>query len=76
MKTIYKYELKMGTHQFCDLPKGSKPLRAEFRNDGLCVWVLIPDTKVQLVSYSFYVIGTGWEIEEDIQLKYISTVFD
>ena len=75
MKTIYKYELKMVAHQFVDLPEDSKPLRAEFQNDKLCVWVLIPDTGRFNESYSFYIIGTGWEMDEDIQPDYISTVF-
>jgi hypothetical protein len=76
VKTIYKYELKRELHQYIILPEGAKPLTARFLNGKIYVWVLIPDTGRYNNDVSFYIVGTGWEMEEDMQPEYLSTVFD
>lgn len=50
MKTIWKFELKVGDKQTVEMPEGAEILTAQFQGDTLCLWalvrVIIPSRKV------------------------------
>jgi len=69
MITIYKYELKEGPF---GMPKGSEILTIQMQNGLPYIWALV-DTDAELDFTCLVVIGTGQEMPEKFNYKYIST---
>jgi hypothetical protein len=63
MRTIYKYALKPDSKGYI---KGhiTKILSVAMQQGILCVWAEVDD-KAPEVTYSFIVIGTGWNLEPE-----------
>lgn len=65
MKSIYKYVIR-GRHstQF-DMPLESKIVHADIQNGEFCIWAQV-DTSRSTERRYFTVVGTGWELEDDM----------
>lgn len=73
MKSIYKYTLTPAEMQNIELPEGAEILTTQTQNGEICIWAMVnPDAKK--VIRTFTVIGTGWRIITESNLKYIGTV--
>ena len=70
MKTIHKYELgSIGAK----MPAGARVLHCAVQGDLHCIWALV-DTDQELVQRKFEVIGTGWDVEDN--MTYVATYFE
>ena len=85
MKSIYKYVLDtaldvVGAPIFrytMELPKGTTILSCGLQNkENICVWAKVDLNQSEMVDVEFYIIGTGWQIPDDInnRLQFIGTV--
>lgn len=73
MNTIYKFELQEASKQSIKIPKGFRILNLGIQNDNICVWAMVDsESPSELVSFEIY--GTGHEIIEDANRRYIGTV--
>lgn len=73
MKTIYKYTLTTEEMQKIELPEGAEILSVLSQNEEVCMWAMVnPDA--DKVIRTFAVIGTGWRLITEANLKYIGTV--
>ena len=70
MKTIYKYSL---TQMNIQMPTGAQILHCAMQGDTYCLWALV-DTDAPTENRSFRVLGTGWEVTEN--MAHIGTCFE
>ena len=70
MRTIYKYQLD-GIRTTIDVPFGAKALTVQVLHNGPTLWMLV-DTSNTLVSRTFVMCGTGYDVPENIG-EYIGT---
>lgn len=71
MKTIYKYELTGHYTTELDLPHNAVVVDVAVQNDVICLWIPV-DTEASTVKRYFTVVGTGWELDDN--MRYIGTV--
>ena len=64
MKTIYKYEIGLGSKIDILLPSDAKVLLVEVQGMAPCVWVE-HDLEKPKITRTFSIIGTGHEIPEE-----------
>ena len=74
MKKIFKYTIEE-SEPTIEMPKGAEILsfREQYKN-GLCVWALV-DTDKEKEERKFIIYGTGHEIKNPDDLKYIGNAF-
>ncbi len=75
MKTIFRYPLAVTDVQTIEIPRLSKILTAQFKNDILCMWAEI-DTDLPLEPVLIEIIGTGHNMPDTppgIERRYIAT---
>ena len=72
MKVIYKYKLVPRTP--VKMAAGAKVLTAASQRNDICIWAEADDSVGEELRY-FEIIPTGGVIEDEVQLKYINTVF-
>jgi hypothetical protein len=74
VKNIFKYELT-GTAIDIKMPDHSEILSVGLQGDKIMVWALV-NNALPLVTKSFQVFGTGWDISNLVaeKLKFIGTV--
>ena len=75
MKTIWKYPLELKGLQNISIPEGAEILHCAIQNDGIFLWALV-DPSLPLQRREIEMIGTGNEVSEDEERKYISTIID
>ena len=74
-KQIWKYEINIGETKR-DIPSNATILSVGLQGNNICVWALV-DTGARTSERTFYVYGTGWDIEESVEyLSCIGTVQD
>lgn len=77
MKMVHKYRIvdsyPFSTRIHTELPKGAKVLTVVELEGVYHLWALV-DTEAPLVSTTLYVVGTGWELPEDVG-DFICTLF-
>ena len=74
-KQIWKYEINIGKTKR-DIPSNATILSVGLQGNNICVWALV-DTEARTSERTFYVYGTGWDIEESVEyLSCIGTVQD
>jgi len=73
MKKIHKYPIAIGI-SLIQMPAGAKILTVHEQHGSICIWAEI-NTERKLVDVTFRVHGTGHEIIEVENSKYIGTVF-
>ena len=71
MKTIYKY-IVTGRNDI-QMPLFAKILHVNMQGKDFCIWALV-DTEAELEARTFEVVGTGWELDEN--MFYIGTCFE
>lgn len=71
MKTIWKYELELGS-QTLELPQGAQPLSVAVQQGGVMLWALVTP-EAPTCYRRVYVVGTGHELPEDLG-SYVGTV--
>lgn len=74
MKTIYKYPLPMGDHVTINLPKGARILTVQIQGELELpfLWALV-DPQESMEQRCFRIVGTGQNIHNPDELKYIAT---
>lgn len=65
MKTIYKYRLSGRYTTTLELPKQAQILSVQSQEGVPTLWALV-DTSKELEQRYFTVVGTGWEVEEEV----------
>lgn len=70
MKTIYKYTV-VGRNKI-EMPIGATILSVNMQGKDYCMWALV-DTERSTESRYFEVVGTGWELDDN--MSYIGTFF-
>jgi hypothetical protein len=75
MKSIWKFKLEVGELVSLQMPIGSKILSAQIQSSELILWVLV-EPLAEKEWRKFIAFGTGWDIEPDLQLQFISTAQD
>ena len=73
MKVVYKYTLKINEPTKVEITKNSEILCFKIQNEVPCVWILIDLEEPKKWLEWFLVKGTGHEIDESLNLKYIGT---
>ena len=73
MKTIWKYPIDLDDRQRIRFRKGAQILKANMQGEQLCIWALV-DSEAKEEYREIAIFGTGHEIPEDLNLKFISTV--
>ena len=72
---IHKYMLNLVDCQVIRLPKGFEILTAQVQFGNVCLWVKHDkDETRDRVDVPVYTIGTGNDIDDLYNLKYISTI--
>jgi hypothetical protein len=71
MKTIHKY-IVTGRNETL-MPIGAKILHVNMQGRDICMWALV-DKEVMQEYRTFEVVGTGWELDEN--MFYVGTCFD
>ena len=75
MKTIHKYPLVPNRTTKLNVSKDFTILCFRIQNEIPCIWYITnPDAKDR-VEIKFTVVGTGWALDEGLDLKYIGTDF-
>lgn len=72
MRTIWKYPLQSTDVQSIGLPEGAKILTVQVQQDEVCMWACVNPNK-QLEPRTIHIYGTGYDVQNSEQLKYIST---
>lgn len=78
MITIYKYPFPKTDDGFTfgykfQLPELSELLYCDGQDDQLYLWAKIDDS-LPLTTKQVYVVGTGWQVPENIRFRYINTI--
>ena len=71
MKTIYKYTVTGRSDT--EMPVGALILQCNMQGKDFCMWALV-DTDARIENRTFEVVGTGWELDED--MSYVGTCFE
>ena len=78
-RRIFKYKLKREVEQTIELPSNAEILCVKYDEDkhDICIWAIIDVTEKTVVPMKFFIIGTGWDIEEILSkydLFYLGTI--
>jgi len=74
MKTIYKYEIKAGLNTFT-IPDGAKILTVQIQDAKPYIWVK-QDTNRHLVTRKFFTVGTGWDMQKELEKIDNTLIYD
>ncbi len=72
MKTVYKYLIGCNDKTVLKVPQGGKILCCKTQAKIARLWILV-NTKCPVVIRTFYLYGTGYPINEDLNLEYVDT---
>jgi len=70
--TIWKYELKLENLEIIEMPKGAEILAVQVQGMSPCIWALV-DPSAEKEKRSFEIFGTGFEIPDNVERKFIGT---
>lgn len=74
MKIIWKYPIEVTDTQVVMLPKGSQILSVQVQRNVPTIWVVVnPDLSVPRFARTLRMFGTGHEISEIFEIRYIGT---
>lgn len=74
MKVIYKYPLGYrNLFMQLQLPIGAEILSVQYQNEGMYLWAVV-ESRAVVELRSFYILGTGMEVPNHVNLKFIATV--
>ena len=75
MKTIYKYTLTGRYTTEIEMPVGAEIIHFAEQQGQYCIWAMVnPDADKE--KRTFTVVGTGWELDDDVDHRHIGSVFD
>lgn len=63
MKTIYKYPIYPTRSQILKIPFGARILSVQVVENQPVIYALV-DSEKEPVPFTFFVFGTGWDLEE------------
>jgi hypothetical protein len=75
MKTgaVWKYELSPAKKRnTIEMPIGARVLTVQMQGDAVCIWAMV-DPNAAKARRTFYIFGTGHEIDEPDELQYVGT---
>lgn len=72
MKTIFKYVLQPNGEPV-EMPVSADVLTAREQGDNICVWARVDTEEALMVKRNFCVFGTGHEMPDDPNLRYVGT---
>lgn len=72
MITIYKYQIQ-SDEQKITMPAGASILCFQLQNTVPTIWAMV-DIEQPVEVRSFRIYGTGWEMDELMNLRYIGTI--
>lgn len=73
MNRIYKYKMKPNTT--LELPRGAKVLTARVQDEEVFLWAKVNPDEKELETRMFLGFGTGHDIDDELRLDFIDTVF-
>lgn len=71
-KKNLKYQLQTFDIQRIEMPNGAEILCLQIQNKKPCIWVLA-DPEAELKKRTFEIFGTGHNVPENAERKYIGT---
>lgn len=71
-KKIFKYQIETLDNQTIEMPRGAEILHLDLQNNIPCIWALVDD-KNPKEKREFLVVGTGHEIDYNIEFNYVGT---
>ena len=72
---ILKYALALGDEVHVRLPEGAEVLTVGAQDNVLQLWTLVDPAEKVMAKRTFRIAGTGHEIAEGHQKRYIGTAF-
>ena len=75
MRTVHKYEIDPQDNFGIEIPERGIIIAVAMQNGRMYAWV-DGDNEDCYVRIPIYVFGTGHEIDSELQIEFISTVFD
>lgn len=74
---IFKYGIYPLDVQYLDLPTGSKIIHVGIKESNICIWCEVPNPDKLSDTEQRYIriFGTGHEIDNKLNLKFLGTVF-
>jgi len=74
MKRIYKYNLEVGNN-LIDIKGCEKILSVTMQGNEIVLYAVVNDKAETTEKYEVLVVGTGWELEDDVLLStFLGTV--
>ena len=73
MNTIYKFELEQTSKQKKLIPNGFRILHTAEQDGVICIWAMV-DNSIPMEAVSFEIYGTGHDIPENANRRYVGTV--
>ena len=64
MQIIWKYAIPTNKSTFSlEIPFDSQILTMDFQNEKPFLWILVETKKIKIMR-SFFLVGTGWDVDE------------
>lgn len=76
MKTIHKFPLFNNESGIIEMPVGANILTAMLQNDVIVIYAIVHTTQEKKYNQPIHVIGTGYEMPEGNNFKYLNTLQD
>ena len=73
MRTIWKYELDITDSQTLEMPINADILTVQIQRETAQLWALV-NPELSKENRYIQIYGTGHNVTEDLDLKYISTI--
>lgn len=71
---VFKYKIPIEDQPLVRLPLGAQILSVGQQNDQLLLWAMVDPAEMRTKRHTFRVAGTGPEIAEVNELKFLGTV--
>lgn len=76
MKTIYKFPIRNIIEILPENITIEEILTVQYQNDIPVLWAKVDTSKRATKTIAIYQIGTGWELDNRVPIKYINTLQD
>ncbi len=71
---VFKYEIPLADEPLVRLPIGARILSVGQQNDRLLLWAMVDPVEMRTRRHIFRVAGTGHEIADVSELKFLSSI--
>lgn len=71
---VFKYEIPIADQPLVRLPLGAQILSVGQQSDQLFLWAMVDPAEMRTKHHAFRVAGTGHEIADVDELKFLGTV--